>query len=208
MSDLKAWIFADFKDIHHIWISGLTRILKISKNILVCSRRWCMSQHPSLMRQEQNISVKFSPVDLNLELIPRFEIGKTLDQAFTDGEEVQSKKDSALKWRVLNFDDLIESKRRAARPKDLLDILQLQSLNGEKPDTLHPCSTPPPSWPQPKPENNLFSIRLMFGGLVNQFLKMSLPYPHFAEVLVFLQNTKKASCKYPQSKRKGHASRL
>jgi hypothetical protein len=86
-------------------------------------------------KKEQNISVKFSPVDLNLELITRFEIGKTFDQAFTEGEEVQSKKDGALKWRVLIFDDLIESKRRAARPKDLLDILQLQSLNGEKPDS-------------------------------------------------------------------------
>jgi|GEM_PF-5490026 len=26
----------------------------------------------------------FSPVDLNLELIPRFEIGKTLDQCFAE----------------------------------------------------------------------------------------------------------------------------
>jgi hypothetical protein len=83
-------------------------------------------------QKEQNISVKFSPVDLNLELITRFEIGKTFDQAYDEGEEVQLEKDHVIRWRVLNFDDLIESKRRAARPKDLLDILALKSLNPDK----------------------------------------------------------------------------
>src|SRR6056297_213077 len=34
--------------------------------------------------QEQNISVKFSPVGLDLELITKFEIGKTFDQAYED----------------------------------------------------------------------------------------------------------------------------
>ena len=83
-------------------------------------------------QKEQNISVKFSPVDLNLELITRFEIGKTFDQAYDEGEEVQLEKDRVIRWRVLNFDDLIESKRRAARPEDLLDILALKSLNPDK----------------------------------------------------------------------------
>jgi len=83
-------------------------------------------------QKEQNISVKFSPVDLNLELITRFEIGITFDQAYDEGEEVQLEKDYVIRWRVLNFDDLIERKRRAARPKDLLDILTLKSLNPDK----------------------------------------------------------------------------
>ncbi len=34
-----------------------------------------------------------------------------------------------LEWKVLSLNDLLESKRRAARPKDLLDIQQLKSLN-------------------------------------------------------------------------------
>lgn len=85
----------------------------------------------AVQRQEQNISVKFSPVDLNLELITKFEIGKTFDQAFAESERVEIKSQSVLRWRVLNYDDLIESKRRAARPKDLLDIMELKALRSK-----------------------------------------------------------------------------
>lgn len=83
----------------------------------------------SVIRQEQNISVKFSPEDLNLELITRFEIGKSFDQAFRESEEVRYGDNSVIRWNVLSYDDLIESKRRAGRPRDLLDIEQLKSLN-------------------------------------------------------------------------------
>ncbi len=82
-------------------------------------------------QQEQNISVKFSPVDLNLELITRFEIGKSFDDAYNAAFEVVLEKGTALKWRVLSYDDLIESKIRAARPKDLLDISQLQRIRSQ-----------------------------------------------------------------------------
>lgn len=34
-----------------------------------------------------------------------------------------------FKWNVLNLYDLLESKSRAARPKDLLDILELKSIH-------------------------------------------------------------------------------
>ena len=40
-------------------------------------------------------------------------------------EAVQVKKDG-LEWRVLSFEDLIISKIKAGRPKDLLDIQELQ----------------------------------------------------------------------------------
>jgi hypothetical protein len=83
-------------------------------------------------RQETNISVKFSPIDINLELITRFEIGKSFDQAYAESEKVELKKNTVLRWRVLHYNDLIESKRRAARPKDLLDILQLKEINPDK----------------------------------------------------------------------------
>jgi hypothetical protein len=79
--------------------------------------------------QAQNISVKFSPVGLDLELITKFEIGKSFDQAFEDSVEVHIKEKPIRKWRVLNLEDLILSKERAARPKDLLDIIELRKIN-------------------------------------------------------------------------------
>ena len=79
--------------------------------------------------KEQNISVKFSPADLNLELITNFQIGKSFDEAFSESGKVEIKDHGVSKWNVLNLNDLIESKRRAARPKDLLNILELKSIH-------------------------------------------------------------------------------
>ncbi|MBD3628424.1 nucleotidyltransferase [Cyclobacterium sp.] len=80
-------------------------------------------------RKEQNISVKFSPADLNLELITNFQIGKSFDEAFAESVKVEIREHGPFKWNVLNLYDLLESKRRAARPKDLLDILELKSIH-------------------------------------------------------------------------------
>ncbi|MEB2783627.1 nucleotidyl transferase AbiEii/AbiGii toxin family protein [Algoriphagus persicinus] len=76
--------------------------------------------------QMKNISVKFTPEDLDLELITRFEIGKTFDEAYESADEVDIVGFPLKKWKVLNYEDLIESKLRAARAKDLLDIDQLK----------------------------------------------------------------------------------
>jgi hypothetical protein len=80
----------------------------------------------TVKNQEQNISIKFSPVDLNLELITRFSINKTFDQAYYDAEKVEINGEKLLHWNVLSYDDLITSKINAGRPKDLMDIQQLQ----------------------------------------------------------------------------------
>ena len=79
--------------------------------------------------KEQNISVKFSPADLNLELITNFQIGKSFDEAFAESVKVEIEKHGVFRWNVLNLYDLLESKRRSARPKDLLDILELKSIH-------------------------------------------------------------------------------
>lgn len=78
--------------------------------------------------QEQNISVKFSPAGLDLELITKFEIGKSFEQAYEDSLVVEIDEKPTRRWRVLNLDDLITSKERAARPKDLLDIMELKKI--------------------------------------------------------------------------------
>lgn len=82
--------------------------------------------------QKKNISVKFSPDDLDLELITRFEIGKTFEEAYKDSELVTIGDETLRNWRVLSFKDLLESKRRSARPKDLLDIDQLKVKKKEE----------------------------------------------------------------------------
>lgn len=85
-----------------------------------------------VVEQNQNISIKFSPVDLNLELITRFEIGKSFDAAMEESQQVEFEGNRTFKWNVLNLNDLIESKRRAGRPKDLLDIQELKAINKKK----------------------------------------------------------------------------
>ncbi|UTW65513.1 hypothetical protein KFE94_12725 [bacterium SCSIO 12643] len=79
-------------------------------------------------KQLQNISIKFSPTDLNLELITKFTSSKTFEEAYKNSELVEVNKNKILKWRVLSYDDLISSKLKAQRPKDLLDIQQLEKL--------------------------------------------------------------------------------
>lgn len=78
--------------------------------------------------QEQNISIKFSPEDLNLELITNFSVNKSFDEAFNDSETVTKDGTQFLKWNVLSLEDLITSKIKAGRPKDLLDVQQLQEV--------------------------------------------------------------------------------
>ena len=80
-------------------------------------------------RQEQNISIKFSPLDLDLELITNFSVNKSFEEAFNDSEEVTVNNKTFLSWRVLSLEDLITSKVKANRPKDLLDIQQLRAIN-------------------------------------------------------------------------------
>lgn len=82
--------------------------------------------------QEQNISIKFSPADLNLELITRFSINKPFDRAFEDAEKVEINGENLLRWNVLGYEDLITSKIKAGRPKDLLDIQQLEQLKDKQ----------------------------------------------------------------------------
>lgn len=77
----------------------------------------------------QNISVKFSPDDLDLELITHFDVNKTFDQAYQESEVVIVNDNEFLRWNVLSLEDLITSKIKANRPKDLLDVQQLREIN-------------------------------------------------------------------------------
>ncbi len=82
----------------------------------------------AVKNRQQNISVKFSPQELNLELITNFSVNKPFDQAYQEAEVATIKGKPLLKWYVLSFDDLITSKVKSRRPKDLLDIQELQKI--------------------------------------------------------------------------------
>ncbi|MBL7887800.1 MAG: nucleotidyltransferase [Flavobacterium sp.] len=101
------------------------------KNLIVVFKEmgYKMDDFPEKVKnQEQNISIKFSPEDLNLELITNFSVNKSFNEAYNDSEIVMKDEIQFLKWNVLSFDDLITSKIKSGRPKDLLDIQQLQEV--------------------------------------------------------------------------------
>jgi len=79
----------------------------------------------AVVRSEQNISIKISP-DLDIELITRFDPGCTFDEAWSRGETAELAGQPVTRYRVIGFHDLLESKGRAARPKDLLDVQELK----------------------------------------------------------------------------------
>ena len=86
----------------------------------------------SVKSAEQNISIKFTPTSLNIELITCFSINKTFEEAFEECVKVNIEGNSVVFWRVLNFDDLVTSKIKSARPKDLLDIQELIRIRNLK----------------------------------------------------------------------------
>jgi hypothetical protein len=76
--------------------------------------------------QRHNISIKFSTINLNLELITNFSIGKTFEEAFKEAEVAEVEGNKLLRWHVLSLDDLITSKIKSSRPKYLLDVQKLK----------------------------------------------------------------------------------
>jgi hypothetical protein len=85
-------------------------------------------EYPTEVRSGlQNISVKISPV-LDIELISRFNPGKTFDEAYAESVVTTLKEYPFVKYRVLQYADLINSKIKSGRPKDLLDIQELERL--------------------------------------------------------------------------------
>jgi hypothetical protein len=83
----------------------------------------------AVKQQQQNISIKFSPLDLDLELITNFSVNKSFSEAYNDSEVAIVNENIFLRWNVLSLEDLITSKIKANRPKDLLDIQQLLEIN-------------------------------------------------------------------------------
>jgi len=76
---------------------------------------------------EQNISLKFSP-ELEIEIITSFNPGKTFDEALNESIEYVAEDQPFLKWNIISLTDLITSKIKSGRPKDLMDVFELQKI--------------------------------------------------------------------------------
>jgi UDP-N-acetyl-D-mannosaminuronic acid transferase (WecB/TagA/CpsF family) len=114
------------------WIDISTENLENLRVVLV-KMGYTLEDFPdSVKLAEQNISLKFTPTSLNIELITCFSINKLFDAAYDEAEKVTIEGNSVVRWRVLNFDDLVTSKIKSARPKDLLDIQELNRIKNLK----------------------------------------------------------------------------
>ena len=82
----------------------------------------------SVKKGDQNISIKISPV-FELELLTRFNPGKSFEEALASSEGVEKE---GLKYNVLSFADLIQSKITSDRPKDKLDVEELHRIQLQK----------------------------------------------------------------------------
>lgn len=108
-----------------LWIEPLAenfdRLLKVLHAL-----EYDLDDLPSTVRQaEQNVSIKISPGQ-EIELITRFNPGCSFEEAWSRCEITEVSGERVAKYRVLAFDDLINSKIKSARPKDLLDVYELQ----------------------------------------------------------------------------------
>ena len=65
----------------------------------------------------------------DLELITNFNPGKSFDEALSTSEKVEK---DGLNYHVLSFNDLIQSKITSPRPKDKLDVAELQRIRMKK----------------------------------------------------------------------------
>jgi hypothetical protein len=83
---------------------------------------------PEIYKAIQNVSIKISPA-IEIELITNFNPGKSFALAFKDAVQVDIEGIPTLKYYVLNYEDLINSKIKSGRPKDLLDIQELKRIN-------------------------------------------------------------------------------
>ena len=85
----------------------------------------------SVYKQQQNISIHISPV-FKIELITYLNFGVPFEEAYEKAEICELNKHKVLKFRVLSFEDLIESKIKSGRPKDHYDVLSLKELAESK----------------------------------------------------------------------------
>ncbi len=108
-----------------LWIEpspeNFTKLLSVLKGM-----NYAIDELPEkVLAAEQNISIKISP-EQEIELITRFNPGCSFDEAWSRCEFAETNGITLARYRVMGLNDLIESKLRSLRPKDLLDVQELK----------------------------------------------------------------------------------
>ena len=77
---------------------------------------------------QQNISIKISPV-IDIELITSFNPGRSFDECYEQRySTTNTVNGETFSYDVIAFNDLINSKIKAGRPKDLYDVIELRKI--------------------------------------------------------------------------------
>ncbi|MBW6480942.1 MAG: nucleotidyl transferase AbiEii/AbiGii toxin family protein [Bacteroidales bacterium] len=81
--------------------------------------------------QKQNISIHISPV-FKIELITCLNFGISFSEAYEKSDVTFLNDQKILELHILSYDDLIESKLKAGRPKDYYDVLSLREIDEKR----------------------------------------------------------------------------
>ncbi len=84
-----------------------------------------------IYEQKQNISIHISPV-FKIELITYLNFGVSFSEAYKKSEISFLNDQKFLRLHILSYDDLIESKIKAGRPKDYYDVLSLREIDEKR----------------------------------------------------------------------------
>jgi len=82
-----------------------------------------------VIKGKQNISFKFSPDSFTVELITHYSSILEFDKAWERSETHTLGPNKVNRFRVIGLKDLIDTKLKAGRPKDLNDVQMLKELN-------------------------------------------------------------------------------
>ncbi|MBL0126944.1 MAG: hypothetical protein IPP83_05670 [Flavobacteriales bacterium] len=82
-----------------------------------------------VLKSDKNITLKMSP-GLEVEVITFLRPGCTFEEAWSRAELIELSGEPVQSVHVMSLPDLLESKARSGRPKDLLDILELKRKKG------------------------------------------------------------------------------
>ena len=81
--------------------------------------------------QKQNISIQISPV-FKIELITYLNFGLSFSEAYEKSDVTFLNDQKILELHILSYDNLIESKLKAGRPKDYYDVLSLREIDEKR----------------------------------------------------------------------------
>lgn len=107
------------------WISISEDNLMRLKNTLIDIGFEIDSFPQDVLNGAQNISIKISPIS-EIELITNFNPGCSFDEAYLRRKEIINEN---LVYPIISLKDLIDSKIKSQRPKDLLDVYELKRIH-------------------------------------------------------------------------------